>query len=295
MINETNVNCFLSVAETKNFTESARRLFLTQQAVSKNVMQLEMDVGFNLIDRSSRSVLLTPEGEKFRQVLLQIISYYRNEVNMIKMLLQSQERNIRICCQNFLDLGAGIKRVVEQAKEADPGLSITVNRFPPGELIRRLDDGETDIILIYERYAPKGSGYLINTLFSTRTSVLVSSNHPLVKDDTTYLDLKSEPYIIDSFPGESEAAVRQRAKRESNYAGITPSKCITVPNRESAYNTAALGMGIVLGTEISQIPPGFDLVRCRTDTDENICCVCRNNPSSYISDMLERLISEYRN
>lgn len=76
MINETNIACFLSVAETQNFTESARRLFLSQQAVSKNVMQLEADVGFNLIDRAKRGAALTPEGEQYRKLLLQISDTY---------------------------------------------------------------------------------------------------------------------------------------------------------------------------------------------------------------------------
>lgn len=293
MINETNITCFLSVAETKNFTESARRLFLTQQAVSKNVMQLERDAGLNLIDRNSRTVSLTPEGEKYREVLLNMVEYYNNELNMIKMFLNSHGKNIDISCQNFIDFGAGLKRAVDQAKEEDPDLTVRITRFPPGEMIERLDEGLSNMILMYKRYAPTGSGYVIRELFRTRTSVLVSRDHPLVEEDSTYLDFKYEPYIIDAFPGESENALKQRAKRESVTADIEPVEIITVPNRESAYATAALGSGILLGTDVSQIPQGYDILRYMTDATESICVVYKASPGRAVEELAQRLCEIY--
>ncbi len=41
MINETSIRCFLSLARTLNFTETARQMYMTQQSVSKYIAKLE--------------------------------------------------------------------------------------------------------------------------------------------------------------------------------------------------------------------------------------------------------------
>ena len=291
MINETNLSCFLSVAETRNYTESARRLFLTQQAVSKNVLQLEQDLGFNLIDRSNRSVALTPEGERYRELILHLHDVYDSEMNLIRMLSKNQENTVDICCQNFIDLGAGLKRAIDKAKSDNPELAVRISRLPPGELIQRLYDGQTNIIIMYERYAPTTPGYVTEELFQTRTAILVSANHPNVKQEASCLDFQNDPYIVDIFPGESENAARQRAKRECIKAAIDPSEVILVLNRESAYITAELGSGILLGTDISMIPPCYNIVRYRTDASESICCVYKSVPGS-AADHLSACLKE---
>jgi DNA-binding transcriptional LysR family regulator len=55
---------FVAVAEELNFTRAAARLFVAQQAVSRDIRQLEQRLGAPLFVRSTRRVTLTPEGER---------------------------------------------------------------------------------------------------------------------------------------------------------------------------------------------------------------------------------------
>ncbi len=64
MLSETKMRCFISLAETLSFTNTANMLEISQQAVSKHIAQLEEDLGFKLIKRTKRSVALTESGEK---------------------------------------------------------------------------------------------------------------------------------------------------------------------------------------------------------------------------------------
>jgi DNA-binding transcriptional LysR family regulator len=61
----TQVRYFVSVAETLNFRESARRLGVSQSSVSRQIVDLEARLGVALFARSSRSVALTEEGKSF--------------------------------------------------------------------------------------------------------------------------------------------------------------------------------------------------------------------------------------
>ncbi|MBQ2994591.1 MAG: LysR family transcriptional regulator [Peptococcaceae bacterium] len=57
------LKCFAEVAETKSFSKAAEKLFMTQQAISKNVKNLEDDLGCELFYRTRNGVVLTQSGE----------------------------------------------------------------------------------------------------------------------------------------------------------------------------------------------------------------------------------------
>jgi DNA-binding transcriptional LysR family regulator len=56
------LRCFVAAAEELNFSAAARRLFISQQALSRTIHQLERDLGVTLFERTTRSVALTPAG-----------------------------------------------------------------------------------------------------------------------------------------------------------------------------------------------------------------------------------------
>ncbi|MBH0246222.1 LysR family transcriptional regulator, partial [Streptomyces cavourensis] len=55
---------FVVVAEELNLSRAAPRLFVTQQALSKQLRDLEEAVGVRLLDRSTRRMALTPAGQE---------------------------------------------------------------------------------------------------------------------------------------------------------------------------------------------------------------------------------------
>jgi DNA-binding transcriptional LysR family regulator len=56
------LRCFVAVAEELSFSAAARRMFMSQQALSRIVQQLERELGSTLLERTTRSVRLTPAG-----------------------------------------------------------------------------------------------------------------------------------------------------------------------------------------------------------------------------------------
>jgi DNA-binding transcriptional LysR family regulator len=61
----TQIRYFVSAAETLNFRESARRLGVAQSSVSRQILDLEEQLGVTLFARTSRTVILTEEGRLF--------------------------------------------------------------------------------------------------------------------------------------------------------------------------------------------------------------------------------------
>lgn len=61
----SNVTTFIQVAESQSFVQAANALGLSAPAVSKAIAKLEAELGVKLLHRTTRSVSLTPEGERF--------------------------------------------------------------------------------------------------------------------------------------------------------------------------------------------------------------------------------------
>ncbi|MGV9799080.1 LysR family transcriptional regulator, partial [Mycobacterium sp. NPDC003449] len=65
MFSLSRLSCFIAVAEELHFGRAAERLHMTQPPLSRQIQQLENELGVHLIDRTTRSVTLTPAGVAF--------------------------------------------------------------------------------------------------------------------------------------------------------------------------------------------------------------------------------------
>ena len=63
----------VTVAETGNITEAARRLFLSQPSLTASIRELEKEYGITIFFRSNKGIELTPEGEEFLGYARQVI------------------------------------------------------------------------------------------------------------------------------------------------------------------------------------------------------------------------------
>lgn len=81
------VECFLTVARFLNFTEAANHLFVAQSSLSRNVSNLEKELGFALFTRTKKSVRLTPAGA----VLYTEFSRIRDDIKDVVTLAKNAE------------------------------------------------------------------------------------------------------------------------------------------------------------------------------------------------------------
>ena len=84
----------VTVAETGNITEAAKKLFIAQPSLTAAVHELEKEYGIILFSRSNKGIELTPDGEEFlgyaRQVLEQAKRYAGKGVGRQRLCVSSQ-------------------------------------------------------------------------------------------------------------------------------------------------------------------------------------------------------------
>ena len=89
MLNETCINCFLTLAQTLNFTKTANLMSFSQQAVSQMISRMENDMGVHLFIRSNHHVAITPAG---RDACHQLMREWEETKEIMNQLLKTEER-----------------------------------------------------------------------------------------------------------------------------------------------------------------------------------------------------------
>lgn len=110
---------FVAVAEELHFTRAANRLYLAQQALSRDIRRLESQLGVPLFSRSTRHVTLTTDGER-------LLEYARSLLALNDAALGELRGTARPLLVDVIGEGLTGARIVEAARLAAPQFEFTV-------------------------------------------------------------------------------------------------------------------------------------------------------------------------
>lgn len=185
---------FLAVATELNFSRAAKRLNMTQPPLSRQIQLLEHQLGVELFDRSTRSVVLTAAGRRFfieAQDLLQ-----RAHVATLNAQKMSQGNigsvNISFVASAVYEF---LPRVVAEGKERYPHIDISLKEMTTGEQFEALRLRQSDIGLVRAPSAVTGvsSEILVREPFV----LAVPRHHELATlADITLAHLDKQPFIM---------------------------------------------------------------------------------------------------
>ena len=272
MLNETCINCFLTLAQTLNFTKTANLMSFSQQAVSQMISRMENDMGVHLFIRSNHHVAITPAGREFYEF------FSRSKEEYLQLCAKARARYTDVPhffnagYQNWIDHGVEAKLAFEDIRRIAPKLDIFVSRRSPGGLVQGLLNRELDLAVMYSRWAPNLNEIRITKLLEMELVLLVPANHPKATDDAVFSDFANEPFIIDVFENESAVAAKRRLKNELNLLGFSPREVLNMRDREAVYTTVELGGGVALSSSISRVVRSYNVKAYPTGIKENLIC-----------------------
>lgn len=167
---------FLAVAEERNFTRAAERLLVAQPALSRQIRQLEQELGVQLFQRSTHAVDLTEAGS--------LLQERGRELCALEDRMLREVRGFADGGQGRLVFGSSTASSYETAPallaalaEDAPGLTVDSRLLPTAELVSGVADGTLDAALV--RCPPPTPG-LVRTLVRLEPQgVLMRADHAL--------------------------------------------------------------------------------------------------------------------
>lgn len=209
MIDIPRIRAFLVAAECLNFTEAAKRLYVTQPTLSKQIALIEDDLGFKLFVRSNRNVSLTPEGVFLYKRMRGAIDSLDSAVLLARAVGKGQEGVLRIGCFEALDGNPMLLKLFSRFRQLCPNADLQVDFLSFRQLRERLINNELDAIItkLFEVDTILGEAHA--TLFQSEPVVVMGKDHPLANRERLDIsELSDHPFIAIS-PAESLGAYNQ--------------------------------------------------------------------------------------
>ncbi len=272
MINETSVRCFLTLCQTLNFTEAAKRMYMTQQSVSKYIAKLEEDIGFTLFVRTHHYVTLTRAGEEFYALFSKLNRDYNATVERMRKYYDELNHSLRVGYLEWLDLTPMINRALHSLRAQNPALQFAAEKHPQYELNQHFLNRHLDLIITYREFAPKETGLNKRVVLETPLVLLVSPENPKAVPDAKAEDFRTEPFIKAASSAETLSESRARARRQIREIGFEPREIIISPNLESAYVATELGQGVLVSTMLSRMSLNSELRSYPIGMTEELQC-----------------------
>lgn len=272
MLNETSVRCFLTLAQTLSFTETAKIMYMTQQSVSKYIAKMEEDLGFQLFIRTHHYVMLTKAGENFYSLFGDFADRFGEVLEETKAYYNTLYNSLHIGYLEWLEISSSISKALKTVQQTNPTLKFLGEKHPQYELNELFMDRKLDLIITYKEFAPKGTGLKKLKVMDTPLVLLVSPEHPMATDEATVDDFRHEPFIKAASSRESLSESKTRARRQCRELGFTPSEIVISPNLESAYMATEFGQGVLVSTMLSRMSLHSELKCYDIGVTEELLC-----------------------
>ena len=185
---------FVVVAEERHFTRAAARLFVAQQSLSRQIRDLEEEVGAQLFYRTTRSVSLTPAGEAFLTGVRSALASLDAGIEQARRHDVGDVGQLRI----GFGLGAALELtpfIVEEFSRHYPNVEIEMREFGLPDQSAGLSEHWADVAIIRPPLADPD--IVAHVLFEEPRVLTVSIRHPLARRDTVSVaDILDVPLAV---------------------------------------------------------------------------------------------------
>ncbi|UAK29704.1 LysR family transcriptional regulator [Nocardia sputi] len=196
---------FVAVCEELSFSGAAARCFISQSAISHQISRLERDLGVQLFERSTRSVVPTDATARLLPLAKQMLSLE----SAIRAAVRTVGPRIRLAAN--MSFATRSLSAIAGARAAHPEAEIEFVIKPFRQRITAVADGDCDLALI--RGSVDQPGLVVEQLWVEDLVIATSSAHPLAtKDMVTLADLSSYPLLL---PPEQEQVLLHTVIRKT--------------------------------------------------------------------------------
>lgn len=231
---------FVAVAEEKNFTRASEKLFIAQPPLSRQIQQLEEELGVTLFVRNSRPLKLTEAGSFFYEHAKQVLT----RTGELKAMTQRVGNINRILNVGFVasTLYGKLPKIIRMYRAKFNSIELNMFEMTTMEQLKALKDGKIDIGFGRVRHEDVNIRRIV--LREEKLMAAVPYEHPLAKilKPINLKDLADENLIV--FPKNPRPSYADQVLNGFKERDVHPKKIIEVRELQIAIGLVAAGEGV---------------------------------------------------
>lgn len=212
------IKYFLAVAEELHFRKAADRLYISQPGLSRQIKQMESELGIQLFERHNRKVSLTQAGIYLRDEYRNIIKTMEKVINHAQLLDKGKEGELKIGY-----IGSAMHNIIPKfllaIKEQFPNIYVTLQEMDNQVQTSKILVQDIDIGFVRMDRVPRGVE--IRPIHEETFSLVLPKNHNINASNFKSLaQLKDEPFIM--FDASYSPSYYEKVMQIFDEAGFSP-------------------------------------------------------------------------
>ncbi len=231
---------FLAVADTLHFRKAAEQLFISQPGLSRQIKQLEENLGVQLFERHNRKVTLTPAGKYLQEELKNIFKQLNAVLAHTKLLHGGGVGKLKLGY-----VGSAMQKLIPnlllQFQKEHPHILIHLNEMDNQQQLQALLNKDIDVGFIRQERIP--SGLKIKATETETFSLVLPKNHEVTLANFKSLQqFEKEDFIL--FDASYSASYYETVMQIFDDAGFVPQVSHATVNASSIYRLVENNLGI---------------------------------------------------
>ena len=235
---------FLAVGEALSFTKAAAQLRVAQPALSRQVQDLEDEIGVDLLKRSRRGVKLTAEGKLFLEEVRKILKQTDESVEKVRALTRGQvgELHVGYAAAPTVQI---LPPAVAAFQRAFPRVNVVLHELTRNQIIEGLQNGTLELAVTPHAAALQVEGIEFEALQKHPFYVALPPGHRLSRLKTIPLEkAAAEPLV--GLRRKDNPSYYQALDQLFGPVGVKPRVAVECDTFSSLITAVETGRGIAL-------------------------------------------------
>ncbi|MDB4005422.1 LysR family transcriptional regulator [Flavobacteriaceae bacterium] len=252
-IEHRHLRYFLAVAEELHFRKAAEKLFISQPGLSRQIKQMEQDLGVTLFERNNRRVALTKTGDYLQKELQINLKNLEDILTHSKLIHHGKEGHLTLGFVGSAMLQI-IPAILKQFNSKFPKVMFKLEEMDNQKQIEGLLSQEIDVGFVRLERVPRSLE--IHTVLKETFCLVLPKNHPVNKRNFKNLSqFKDSPFIL--FDPEYSASYYEKVMQIFDGCGFAPIISHNTIHASSIYKLVENNLGVSIVPKSLQF--GYDM------------------------------------